>query len=166
MIVAKTRLDDWRANMQGAFRELESRWRPEIARHHIPRLGRPAAELLATLAAAAGTRRALELGTAIGYSAAYLAVGMGPKGQVTCVDHSPDRAALAQRLWAAAGLGNRITLQQGDVLALLPGLGTDYDLVFVDLLWELGREVLGRRLAAGVMATISVPVTRASCRGQ
>ncbi len=49
---------------------IETLWRPEIARLRIPSLGRPEAGLLASVAAASGARRALELGTAIGYSAA------------------------------------------------------------------------------------------------
>ncbi len=126
---------------------IETLWRPEIARLRIPSLGRPEAELLASVAAASGARRALELGTAIGYSAAYLAAGMGPEGRVTAVDRNPERAAVARRLWAAAGLADRIELREGDALKLAPALGADHDLVFVDLLWEIGERELGRELA-------------------
>lgn len=143
---------------QGGFQfradAIEARWRPEIARLRIPSLGRSEAELLATLAAAGGARRALELGTAIGYSAAYLATAMGPEGRVTAVDLNPERAALARRLWTEAGLGERITLHEGNALDLARSLGSDYDLVFVDLLWEIRERDLGRQLARDVTAAL------------
>ena len=133
---------------------IETLWRPEIDRLHIPSLGRAEAELLATLAAASGARRVLELGTAIGYSAAYLATGMGKDGRVVAVDLNPERAAVARRLWDAAGLLDRIELHEGDALELAPKLGSDYDLIFVDLLWELNRRDLGQRLAQHVTAAL------------
>lgn len=133
---------------------IETLWRPEIARLHIPSLGRPEAELLATLAAASGARRALELGTAIGYSAAYLAVGMGADGRVVAVDLDPERAAVARRLWSAAGLAGRIDLHEGNALELASKLGANYDLVFVDLLWELNRRDLGQQLAQHATAVL------------
>lgn len=134
--------------------QLEALWRPEIARLRIPSVGRAEAELLATLAAATGGRRALELGTAIGYSAAYLAAGLGPEGRVTAVELNPERASLARRLWGEARLADRITLDEGNALSLLPTLGADYNLVFVDLLWEIREEDLGRQLARGVLAAL------------
>lgn len=130
--------------------QIEALWRPEITRLRIPSIGRSEAELLATLAATNGARRVLELGTAIGYSAAYLATGMGPSGRVTAVDLSPERAAVARSLWARAGLADRITLHEGDALALVSTVGTRYDLVFVDLLWEIRENALGRQLAQAV----------------
>lgn len=133
------------------FREasdrLESLWRPEIARLRIPSLGRSEAELLATLAATNGAQRALELGTAIGYSAAYLALGMGPSGQVTAVDLNPERAEVARQLWTSAGLVGRITLHEGNALHLAPTFDAGFDLIFVDLLWEIREAELGRQLA-------------------
>lgn len=141
-------------SFQAATDRLESLWRPEISRLRIPSIGRSEAELLATLVAANGARRVLELGTAIGYSAAYLATGMGPAGRVTAVDLDPERAAVARRLWAAAGLAERITLHQGNALELASTLGADFDLVFVDLLWEIRQHELGRQLAGQVTAAL------------
>lgn len=137
-----------------AFARLESIWRPEVQRWRTPSLGRVEAELLGCLAAACGARRALELGTAIGLSAAYLAVGMGPEGRVVAVDLDPRRATKARELWAAAGLAERISLREGDALALLPDLGGDFDLVFIDLLWEIGTNEKGRRLGRGVASAL------------
>jgi caffeoyl-CoA O-methyltransferase len=133
---------------------LEAIWRPEIDRMHIPSIGRAEAELLATIAAANGAQRILELGTAIGYSAAYLATAAGPEGQVNAVDRNPERATVARRLWAEAGLAARITLHEGGALELVSTLGTGYDLVFVDLLREINEQQLGRQLAGSVMAAL------------
>ncbi len=141
---------DSTTSFRQASDRLEALWRPEIARLRIPSIGRSEAELLATLAAANGARRALELGTAIGYSSAYLATGMGPAGRVTAVDLNPERAAVARSLWTRAELGEQITLHEGDALALVSAMGTGYDLVFVDLLWEIRENALGRQLARAV----------------
>jgi predicted O-methyltransferase YrrM len=142
----------------GAFRQqsdrLETVWRPEIGRLRIPSLGRSEAELLATIAAARGARRILELGTAIGYSAAYLATGAGPSGHVDAVELDPQRAAVARRLWSQTDLADRITLHEGNALALAQTVGADYDLVFVDLLWELGEREPGRQLARSVTTAL------------
>jgi predicted O-methyltransferase YrrM len=135
---------------QHASDQIEARWRPEIQRLHIPSIGRSEAEFLATLAAAAGATRALELGTAIGYSAAYLATTMGPDGRVTAVDLDPERASVARRLWSETGLSERINLHEGDALTLVHQLGSEYDLVFVDLLWEIHEREPGCRLARRV----------------
>ena len=136
------------------FARLESIWRPEVQRWRTPSLGRVECELLGCLAAASGARRALELGTAIGLSAAYLAEGMGPEGRVVAVDLDARRAAKARELWAVAGLAERITLREGDALGLLPDLGRAFDLVFVDLLWELGTSEKGRQLGRGVASAL------------
>jgi predicted O-methyltransferase YrrM len=140
--------------MTGYGDSIEALWRPEIARQRIPSLGRSEAELLGVIAGAAGARRALEIGTAIGYSAAYLATGMGTAGRVVGVAPAPARAATARRLWAAAGLGGRVEVREGDALDLAARLGGDYDLVFVDILWELGREAQGRELSRHVAAAL------------
>src|SRR5690348_13675603 len=134
--------------------QLEARWRPEIERLRIPSIGRSEAEFLATMAATTGATRVLELGTAIGYSAAYLATAMRPNGRVTAVDLNPERAAIARRLWAEAGLADRINLHEGDALKLAGQLGAEYDLVFVDLLWEIHERDLGRDLAEPVTAAL------------
>jgi predicted O-methyltransferase YrrM len=137
-----------------AAEKIEAIWRPEIARRRIPSIGRGEAELLATLAAANGAKRTLELGTAIGYSAAYLAAGMGAAGRLVAVDLDKERAAVARRLWSQAGLADRIDLRQGNALELAPTLGADFDLVFVDLLIELRERDLGRQLALHVTAAL------------
>lgn len=137
-----------------AFARIEEIWRPEVQRWRTPSLGRADAEALGLLAAASGARRALELGSAIGLSAAYIAEGMGPAGRLIAVDLDPRRAAKARELWSRAGLAERITIREGDALDLLPQLGGDFDLVFVDLLWEMGEDDKGRRLARGVTAAL------------
>ncbi len=133
------------------FAHIETLWRPEIARLGIPSIGRQEAELLATLAAVAGARRVLEVGTAIGYSAAYLSAGAGPASTVDAVELSPRRAEVARRLWREAGLDGRVRLHESDALTLLPSLTPGYDLVFVDLLWEIRHESAGRALAREVL---------------
>jgi predicted O-methyltransferase YrrM len=133
---------------------IETIWRPEIARLRIPSIGPSEAGLLASLVAASDAHTIVELGTAIGYSSAYLATAAGPTGRVTAVELNPERAALARELWARAGLTDRITLREGDALSIVREVGTAVDFVFVDILWEIGTRERGQQLARDVTAAL------------
>jgi predicted O-methyltransferase YrrM len=87
--------------------------------------------LLGTLARALGARRVLEVGTALGYSAAWLAHGAG-SGCVDTVEADPSHAAIAERALARAGVGERVRIHVGRSPRALAGLEPGYDLVFYD----------------------------------
>ncbi|MGO9700147.1 MAG: O-methyltransferase [Xanthobacteraceae bacterium] len=87
--------------------------------------------LLSTLAAAVQARRILELGTALGYTALSFAYG-APNSTVDTVERDPDHVALARDNIAAAALDHRITVHDGDFVAVLPTLDAGYDLAFFD----------------------------------
>jgi predicted O-methyltransferase YrrM len=87
--------------------------------------------LLAALAAAAGARRILELGTALGYTALSFASG-APDATVDTVERDHEHVRLARDNIAAAGLDHRITVHQGDFTSVLPRLDPGYDVAFFD----------------------------------
>lgn len=87
--------------------------------------------LLGVLAAAVGARRILELGTALGYTALWLAHA-APEAHVDTLEHDPQHVALARATIADAGLADRIRVHQGDFADLLPSLSAGYDLAFFD----------------------------------
>lgn len=108
----------------------------------VPIVQPEVARLLFFLASRKKGGRILEIGTATGYSALWLALGTGELGQVTTIELAADRAALARdnfslvekEAWAhqfrdrPAG----ITLLEGDALQLMPTLEGFFDLIFVD----------------------------------
>jgi predicted O-methyltransferase YrrM len=87
--------------------------------------------LLGALAAAAGARRILELGCALGYTSLSLATG-APKAKVDTVERDPEHVRLARENIAAAGLEKRIAVHEGDFAKVLPGLDPGYDVAFFD----------------------------------
>lgn len=87
--------------------------------------------LLGVLAAAMGAKRILELGTALGYTALWLAHG-APEAHVDTVERDPQHVTLARKAIANAGVDSRITVHEGDFSAVLPTLSPGYDIAFFD----------------------------------
>jgi caffeoyl-CoA O-methyltransferase len=90
--------------------------------------------LLALLARLLGARRALEIGTFTGYSAICIARGLKPGGTLVACEIDPERAAIAERNFAAAGVADRIDLRVAPATETLAGLEADqpFDFAFID----------------------------------
>lgn len=91
---------------------------------------------LAVLVKAMSARRILEIGTSNGYSTLWLADAVaGIDGDVTTIEMSPQKIAMARENFKRAGLENRITQREGDAGQHLQQFGDgDFDLVFLDSL--------------------------------
>jgi len=114
--------------------ELLLKLEEEARDEKIPIVGPLVGELLFILARATQARRVLELGTATGYSAIYLARGSEPQdGRVVTLESDPEMAARARANCADAGLDARVEVRQGEALALMDGLSGPYDLIFLDI---------------------------------
>ncbi|KPK66093.1 MAG: hypothetical protein AMS21_03185 [Gemmatimonas sp. SG8_38_2] len=90
--------------------------------------------LLQVLLRAIGARRVVELGTLGGYSAIWMARALPADGRLTTVELQPERAELARRYIARAGLSDRVDVLVGDALVLLEELADEgpFDAVFID----------------------------------
>lgn len=114
--------------------ELVQRLEAEAAREHIPIVGPVVGELLFILARVMGARRILELGTATGYSAIYLAQAVAPElGKIITLENNPDMAGRARENIASAGLSERVEVEIGDALSLMASLEGNFDLIFMDI---------------------------------
>jgi predicted O-methyltransferase YrrM len=87
--------------------------------------------LLGVLAGAAGARRILELGTALGYTALSFAHG-APDAVVDTVERDPEHVRLAREHVAASGMNGRVAVNEGDFTRVLPTLAPGYDVAFFD----------------------------------
>ena len=76
--------------------------------------------------------RILEIGTAVGFSALYMAEHTGPDCRITTIENYPVRIEEARMNFARHPMGERITLLEGDASQLLPQLEGPFDLVFMD----------------------------------
>jgi caffeoyl-CoA O-methyltransferase len=86
------------------------------------------------LVRAIGARRAIEVGTFTGYSAICIARGLPEDGELVACELDPDRAAVARRWIADAGLADRVDLRVGPAAETLRSLPADeaYDFAFID----------------------------------
>jgi predicted O-methyltransferase YrrM len=88
--------------------------------------------LLATLVAAVGARRVLEVGTLFGYSGVWLSRALPPDGALDTLELSDVHADAAEEWFARAGLADRVTVRRGPALSTLATLVGPYDLAFLD----------------------------------
>ena len=119
-------------------------WQPEdapllAARQRAAEVGvgavdAPTGATLRLLAAAAGAKAVVELGTGAGVSSLWLLRGMRPDGVLTSVDAETEHQRLAKSSLAEAGVASgRARLIAGRALEVLPRLSdAAYDLVFCD----------------------------------
>ena len=106
-------------------------------REGIPILDRASGRVLAALAV--GRERIVEVGTAIGFSTLWLAMGQGRDGHIVTIDPDQSRTDRARSYWRAAGIdGGRIEVVNAPALdafaARPPALDGPFDLAFIDAL--------------------------------
>ncbi len=110
----------------------------DAAARRVPIVGPWEAQILALMARSIQARRILELGTATGYSAIWLATAVAEwDGHVTTVDQDPTRVREAQASIDAAGLSDRVRIVQQTALPALQSLTGPFDFIFNDILWYL-----------------------------
>jgi caffeoyl-CoA O-methyltransferase len=123
----------------------------------IPILNRDSGRMLAVLAV--GRHRAVEVGTAIGYSTLWTALGQGDGGTIVTIDPDRERTDRARAFWREAGIADsRITIVNAPALdafaADTPALAGPFDLAFIDALkpeYPGYLEALRPRLAPGAL---------------
>ncbi|QRM47227.1 class I SAM-dependent methyltransferase [Rhizobium sp. BG4] len=86
---------------------------------------------LGVLAAAAGARRIVECGTALGYTACWFARG-STVASIDTIDFDEQHVLLARENIAEAGFNDRITVHHGTFHEILPRLTSGYDIAFFD----------------------------------
>ncbi len=101
------------------------------AKHHCGAWPYGHGPLLSVMAASVNAKRILELGCALGYTALSFAHG-APRAKIDTVEHDPEHARLARENFATAGVGNRVTVHEGDFAKVLPTLEGPYDVAFFD----------------------------------
>lgn len=94
----------------------------------IPEVG----ALLHVLTLAVGARRALEIGTAIGYSGSWIARALRPEGLLITLELDAQRAARAKANFARAGVGERTSVMIGDASVLVAKVQGPFDVIFQD----------------------------------
>jgi predicted O-methyltransferase YrrM len=123
----------------------------------IPILNRDSGRVLGVLATS--RRRVLEIGTAIGYSTLWMALGQTADGTIITIDPDTDRTARARSFWRAAGVADdRVTIVNAPALdafaAGTPELAGPFDMAFIDALkdeYPAYLDAIRPRLASGAL---------------
>jgi caffeoyl-CoA O-methyltransferase len=85
------------------------------------------------LVAASRTRRALEIGSASGYSAIWIGLGLRETGgQLVTIEYDKSRAQQAADNIRKAGVSDIVRVISGDALVEIPKLSGSFDFVFCD----------------------------------
>jgi predicted O-methyltransferase YrrM len=136
----------------------------EAEREKIPIIGPVMGQLLTILVRAVKARKVLELGTATGYSAIYLARGFDSFDcRLISLEKDPGLAERARRNLKKAGIEKGVEIRAGEALRLMESLEDGFDLIFLDIDKEGYLSVLPecRRLlrAGGLLVTDNLAFT-------
>jgi predicted O-methyltransferase YrrM len=113
------------------FREITAATERHRVEHGCTAYASSDGPLLGVLVRAVGARRVLEIGTALGYSAAWVAHG-APAARVDTIEADASHARLAEDQIRRAGLADRVRIHVGRSPDALAALDPGYDVVVYD----------------------------------
>jgi predicted O-methyltransferase YrrM len=128
------------------------------AKHQVPIADREVAAFIEITARVSGAKRALEIGMAIGYSVIHLARGMGEGSLVVTIEPSDEMIEAASgyferaRLSDGTPISDRVRIERGKALDVMPRLAETFDLLFIDAVKEEYKQYLDlglQRLRSG-----------------
>lgn len=112
------------------------------AEHKVPIADREVAAFIEITARAAGAKRALEIGMAIGYSVIHLLRGMGDGSLVVTIEPNDEMIKAASGYIAREGASDQVRIERGKALDVLPRLDETFDLLFIDAVKEEYKQYL------------------------
>ncbi|MCC8029313.1 MAG: O-methyltransferase [Lachnospiraceae bacterium] len=104
----------------------------EARERHVPVIRREMQSLLKVLLAVSRPEHILEVGTAVGFSALFMAEYDPVPSRITTIENHEKRIPAARENFVRAGRDGQITLLEGDAADILPSLSGCYDFVFMD----------------------------------
>ena len=106
------------------------------AEHKVPIADREVARFLEITARASGARKVLEIGMAIGYSVVHLSRGVGAQGTIVTIEPNEEMIRAASGYLKRAGVLDRVEIERGKALEVMPTLEETFDLLFIDAVKE------------------------------
>lgn len=104
--------------------------------NRVPIADREVALFLEITARATGARKVLEIGMAIGYAVIHLLRGMPEGGEVVTIEPNEEMITRASEYFRRAGIAERVRIERGYALEVIPQLRDTFDLVYLDALKE------------------------------
>ena len=99
---------------------------------NVPIVRKEMQSLMKFLLAQKKPRNILEVGCAIGFSAILMAENTSLETHITTIEKYEKRIPVAKENFAKFGLGDRVTLLEGDATEILQGLEGSFDFIFMD----------------------------------
>lgn len=112
------------------------------AKHNVPIADREVAAFIEITARASGAKRALEIGMAIGYSVVHLARGMGDDSLIVTIEPNDEMINVAGDYIELTGFNDRVRIERGKALDVMPRLKETFDLLFIDAVKEEYKQYL------------------------
>ena len=100
--------------------------------NHVPIINANGLRVLTETVAAKRPRRVLEIGTAIGYSALYIAANAAEEAEIVTLELSEERAAEAAGFIRRSRFADRISIVTGDAGENIQKQSGKFDFVFID----------------------------------
>jgi predicted O-methyltransferase YrrM len=121
----------------------------DFLRDKLVALDRTKAEFCYYVCRALGARRVVEAGTSFGVSTITLAAAvrdnLGPQrgaGVVIATENEPEKARMARRHFAEAGVADLIDLREGDLRRTLADVAAPIDFMLIDIWTPMARPAL------------------------
>ncbi len=116
----------------GLLKEMEE----YAAEHRVPIADREVALFLEITARAMNARKVLEVGMAIGYSVIHILNGMPDDGLVVTIEPNAEMIRAAEGYFVRAGMLDRVRIERGYALEVMPSLNEEFDIVYLDAVKE------------------------------
>ena len=104
----------------------------EAIQNFVPIIRKETQQYLKQLLALLKPKRILEVGTAVGFSALFMAEYNPTPCTITTIENYEKRIPIARENFKAAGKEAQITLLEGDAAEILPKLSGTFDFIFLD----------------------------------
>jgi len=127
---------------KGILKEIEE----YAAKNYVPIVHKEVVALLKVITSVSQSKKILEIGTAIGYSAIVLCQATGRNGHITTIERNEDRVREAKLNIKKLGMDDNIQIIQGDAMEVLDFLDEEYDLIFLDGAKGHYKEILERSI--------------------
>ena len=132
-MISDPRMTDYLHSLESGQGCLLDEIEKKAVRDRIPIIRRETAALLRTLIYASKPGKILEIGTAVGYSALMMCQAMPQNGRIVTIEKYEKRIEEARKNFLRAGVGEKITLMEGDADHILDTLSHQhFDLIFMD----------------------------------
>ncbi len=131
MVIVTPEIDAYLSSLVTMSPVLE-RVAAEGAKLDLPIIDKGVGRLLEIMVLATDARQILEIGTANGYSALWLAQSLPHDGRLISIELNPSRAQLAKDHFDEAGLGDRASVMVGDAALLVHKVAGPFDVIFND----------------------------------